>query len=208
MHGTAKLLIENRLPFKHRIDTEKRLRVLGCVVRPQQPKDWLSTDIVLLIRHQPARTVSARVSRFARMPVCEQCAGKVEGNSVGTRSGRSPLVLPLPDRALSQGVRIERRSRTRNAVQRRTCAAFRKQWRKSLITDSGGPQCPGTYFSGHRQTVGSANRLRKALNRHNFIPGPWRVCEDSSRHVCEKTRARLLQSSRFHHRCRLISWEN
>ena len=30
--------------------------------------------------------------------------------------------------------------------------------------------------SGHRQTVGSAHRLRKALNRHNFIPGPCGVC--------------------------------
>ena len=35
-----------------------------------------------------------------------------------------------------------------------------------------------------------------------------RVCEDSSRLVCEKTRARLLQSSRFHHLCRFISWES
>jgi hypothetical protein len=26
--------------------------------------------------------------------------------------------------------------------------------------------------------------------------------------VCEKTRARLLQSSRFHHLCRFISWES
>jgi hypothetical protein len=34
------------------------------------------------------------------------------------------------------------------------------------------------------------------------------VCEDSSRLVREKTRARLLQSSRFHHLCRFISWES
>jgi hypothetical protein len=34
-----------------------------------------------------------------------------------------------------------------------------------------------------------------------------RVCEDSSHLVCKKTRARLLQSSRFHHLCRFISWE-
>jgi hypothetical protein len=35
-----------------------------------------------------------------------------------------------------------------------------------------------------------------------------RVCEDSSRFVCKKTRARLLQSSRLHHPCRFISWES
>jgi hypothetical protein len=35
-----------------------------------------------------------------------------------------------------------------------------------------------------------------------------RLCEDSSCLVCEKTRARLLQSSRFHHLCRFISWES
>src|SRR6202011_165599 len=34
------------------------------------------------------------------------------------------------------------------------------------------------------------------------------VCEDSFRLVREKTRARLLQSSRFHHLCRFISWES
>ena len=107
-------------------------------------EDWRSADIEILIRHQPARTVSTHVSRFARLPVCEQCAGKVEGNTVGTRSGRSPPVLPLPDRVRSQGVRIERRSRTRNAVQMRICAAFWKQWRKSVTTDSVGLQCPGT----------------------------------------------------------------
>ena len=32
--------------------------------------------------------------------------------------------------------------------------------------------------------------------------------QDSSRLVCEKTRARLLQSSRFHHPCRFICWES
>ncbi len=40
------------------------------------------------------------------------------------------------------------------------------------------------------------------------VPSETRVCEDSSRFVCEKTRARLTQSSRFHHLCRFISWES
>ena len=35
-----------------------------------------------------------------------------------------------------------------------------------------------------------------------------RVCEDSSRLVREKASARLLQSSRFHHLCRFLSWES
>ena len=34
------------------------------------------------------------------------------------------------------------------------------------------------------------------------------TCKDSSRLICEKTRARLLQLSRFHHLCRFISWES
>ena len=42
---------------------------------------------------------------------------------------------------------------------------------------------------------------------HSEVDGDKRVCEDSSRHVCEKTRARLLQSSRFHDLCRFISLE-
>ncbi|MFZ0393894.1 MAG: MFS transporter [Terracidiphilus sp.] len=91
-----------------------------------------------------SRTASTRVSRFARLSVCKQCAGKVEGNSVGTRSGRSPPVLPLADRIRSQGVRIESRFCTRNAVQRRSCTAFRRQWRKSVTVDSVGYQRPGT----------------------------------------------------------------
>jgi hypothetical protein len=37
---------------------------------------------------------------FVRLPVCEQCAGKVEGKSVGKRSRRSAPVLPMPDRLL------------------------------------------------------------------------------------------------------------
>jgi len=38
-------------------------------------------------------------------------------------------------------------------------------------------------------------------------PGCLPVCEDASRLVREKTRARLLQSSRFHDLCRFISLE-
>ena len=41
-----------------------------------------------------------------------------------------------------------------------------------------------------------------------FLEPPGPVGEDSSRLVCEKTRARLLQSSRLHHLCRFISWES
>ena len=37
------------------------------------------------------------------------------------------------------------------------------------------------------------------------VNGDKRVCEKSSRVACEKTRARLLQSSRFRHLCRFIS---
>ena len=127
-----------------RISPLKRPGFGELLSQPQLTENCRSANIGLLIRHQPARTVSTRVSRFVRLPVCEQCAGKVERNSVGTRSGRSPPVLPLPDRVRSLGVRIERRSRIQNAVQRRTCATFWKQWHKSVTTDSDKHQRPGT----------------------------------------------------------------
>jgi hypothetical protein len=35
-------------------------------------------------------------------------------------------------------------------------------------------------FPGYRQTVGCANRLKKALNRYTLNPGPWGVHLDLS----------------------------
>jgi hypothetical protein len=32
--------------------------------------------------------------------------------------------------------------------------------------------------SGHWQAAAGANPLKKALKRHNFIPGPWGVFQD------------------------------
>src|ERR1700687_2377292 len=44
---------------------------------------------------------------------------------------------------------------------------------------------------------------RQGSGQHR-IPFSMSVCEESSRLVRKKTRARLLQSSRFHHLCRFI----
>jgi hypothetical protein len=142
------------------------------VASPTAPSNSGSSQAGMLIRHQPVRTVSNRVSLFVRLPVCEQCAGKVEGNSVGTRSGRSPHILPLPDRVRSEGVRIECRSRTRNAVQgeaaqRSGSNGVNQSPPIRLITSAREHD-----FSGYWQTLGGANRLRKALFRYKLDPGP------------------------------------
>jgi hypothetical protein len=42
--------------------------------------------------------------------------------------------------------------------------------RQCALPEPGNMIVPGT---GH--SVGGADRLRKALNRHNFTPGPWGV---------------------------------
>jgi len=47
-------------------------------------------------------------------------------------------------------------------------------------------------------------RLSRRFTCKAGIADEKRVCEDSSRLVREKTRARLLQSSRFDHLCRFI----
>ena len=110
---------------------------------------------------------------FVCLQVCEQCADSIEGNTVGTRSGRSRPVLPLLDRVRSQGVRIEHRSRTRNAVQRRTCAAFqrsRSNGVNQLPPIRLGASAREHDFSEYWQTVGCANRLKKKLYRHNSFP--------------------------------------
>src|SRR5260370_6663460 len=66
---------------------------------------------------------------------------------------------------------------------------------------------------GVRVVLRSKNALTPQTLLEMDVKPPFRpsddigVCEDSSRLVCEKTRARLLQSSRFHHLCRFISWE-
>ena len=56
----------------------------------------------------------------------------------------------------------------------------------------------------HALTSRSSNCTGKSASRLRRPTDVKRVCEDSSRLVREKTRARLLQSSRFHHLCRFI----
>jgi hypothetical protein len=56
--------------------------------------------------------------------------------------------------------------------------------------------------------ISNAHACQCEVGSSAIITDAKRVCEDSSRLVCEKTRARLLQSSRFHHLCRFISWES
>jgi hypothetical protein len=55
--------------------------------------------------------------------------------------------------------------------------------------------------------ISNAHACQCEVGSSAIITDAKRVCEDSSRLVCEKTRARLLQSSRFHHLFRFISWE-
>ena len=69
-------------------------------------------------------------------------------------------------------------------------------------------------FEDEERTYMASNRLSRCHSASQRllvqvnISGAKGVCEDSSRLVCEKTRARLLQSSYFDHLCRFISWES
>jgi hypothetical protein len=131
-----------------------------------------------LVRHQPVPTASTRVSRFASLPVCEQCAGKVEGNSGGTRSEGSPPILHLPNRT------------SNNAFGSGTHHAHKTQSKGEPAQDSGSNGADQLQpirmvtsarehdFSGYRQTGAGANRLKKALNRCKLNPGPSGVFQD------------------------------
>jgi hypothetical protein len=66
----------------------------------------------------------------------------------------------------------------------------------------------GEYSERPSHTAGQIGSDANLLSASLTVKDDNRVCEDSSRLVCEKTRAHLLQSSRFHHLCRFISWES
>jgi hypothetical protein len=74
----------------------------------------------------------------------------------------------------------EHTSHVRNAVHRRTCAAFRKQWRKSAPPIQLFASAQEHDFSGYGQTVGGASHLKKALYRYKLNPGPCGVHLDPS----------------------------
>jgi hypothetical protein len=59
-------------------------------------------------------------------------------------------------------------------------------------------------FHALHSSAFSNARLSRRFTCKAGIADEKRVCEDSSRLVREKTRARLLQSSCFHHLCRFI----
>ena len=130
--------------------------------------------IGILIRHQPARTVSTRVSRFVRLPVCEQCAGKVDGNSGGTRSKGSPSCLcPIesPNNALGSSTYLAHEMQSRCESAQRSGSNGINQ----LPPIRMGTNAREHDFSGYRQAVGAANPLKKALNRYKLNPGRWSV---------------------------------
>lgn len=64
----------------------KRRRVRNPAIQPQLPEAWRGAAGGRLIRHQPARSLSTRVSRFRALTgvqtVCRQSRGKLSRNEI------------------------------------------------------------------------------------------------------------------------------
>ena len=99
--------------------------------------------------------------------VCRQSRAKLIRNEIGKVAARPASARQSALTRRSDRAQISH-TKPRNAVQRRTCAAFRKQWRKSAPPIRLGTNTREHDSSGYKLTAGVAHTLKKALNLHNF----------------------------------------
>jgi len=99
--------------------------------------------------------------------VCRQSQSKLRRNEIG-KAVTHPATAPQTS-LTNTSIHLAHE----NAVQRRTCAAFRKHVVDQLPPIRVGPNAREHDFSGYGHSVRGANNMKKARNRHSFIPGAW-----------------------------------